>query len=430
MQLGLLNTVDHSTRTFVKLQVFNDRRFSHTWVIGKTGVGKSTALLRWALDDIANGEGIAVFDPHGDLAEEIVARIPRRRRADVIWFNPAEQAIAFNIFDTIPEERKAFVASSVTDSVKAIWGYEDMPTPALEQFLYNGARAMMDVPDGTLFGLKFLLTSPNYRKRVVSHINDPIIADFWNTDFAEHMPEREQRQRTLSTLNKIGALIADPAIRNCIAQPKTKIDFKKIIDGGKIFIASLPQGQLGIDKASLIGSLLLSQLQLSALSRNDNRSPFHVYVDECHHFAPGTLAEMLSGIRKFGISMVLSHQYLDQLPRKLRTAIMGTIGTTVAFRIGVLDARLIEPEFQLTRDDHSLCELPPFETYVRMRDKTLRLEMPEANYSVQRTSTLKIKRYAQSQFGCDVAKLDKKLRRFVDHTSEQVASHQRRRNRW
>ena len=282
----------------MKQPIFNDRRFSHSLVIGKTGVGKSTALLRWILDDILDVEGIAVVDPHGDLAEAIIARVPRHRRADVIWFNPVEQPTAINIFDSVPEERKAFVASSVTDSFKAIWGYQDMPTPALEQFLFNGARAMMDVPDGTLFGLKFLLTSPTYRRRVVSHIKDPIIADFWKTDFAEHMPEREQRQRTLSTLNKIGALISDPAIRNCIAQSKNKIDFRSIIEDRKIFIAALPQGRLGIEKASLIGSLLLSQLQLSALSRTGERTPFHLYIDECHHFAPGTLAEMLSGIRK------------------------------------------------------------------------------------------------------------------------------------
>ncbi len=413
MQLGLYKTVDHKTRTHIYIPVDNDRRFSHSWVIGKTGVGKSTALLRWVLDDIKSGEGVAVFDPHGDLAEAIIARIPRSRRADVIWFNPAEQAVAFNIFDTIPEERKAFVASSVTDSFKAIWGYEDLPTPALEQFLHNGARAMMDMPGGTLFGLKFLLTSPAFRKRVVSHIKDPVIADFWNTDFAEHMPEREQRERTLSTLNKIGALIADPAIRNCIAQPSSKINFAKIMNQGKIFIAALPQGRLGIDKAALVGSLLLSQLQLAALSRTGVRRPFHVYIDECHHFAPGTLAEMLSGIRKFGISMVLSHQYLDQLPRKLKAAIMGTIGTTIAFRIGVLDAQLIEPEFRLTRDDDTLCELPPYQSYVRMGDRTLKLFMPECDYPVCPGAADKIKRFGRSQLGCDPARLEERLRCFV-----------------
>ncbi len=426
MQLGLFKTIDHKTRSHIHVPVDNDRRFTHSWVIGKTGVGKSTALLRWVLDDIRNGEGVAVFDPHGDLAEAIIARIPRKRRAEVIWFNPAEQAVAFNIFDTVPEERKAFVASSVTDSFKAIWGYEDLPTPALEQFLHNGARAMMDMPGGTLFGLKFLLTSQVFRKRVISHIKDPVIADFWNTDFAEHMPEREQRERTLSTLNKIGALIADPAIRNCIAQPRSKIDFARIMNEGKIFIAALPQGKLGIDKAALVGSLLLSQLQLAALSRSGERRPLHVYIDECHHFAPGTLAEMLSGIRKFGISMVLSHQYLDQLPPKLKAAIMGTIGTTIAFRIGVLDAQLIEPEFRLTRDDYSLCELPPYQSYVRMRDRTLQLSMPECPYPIFAGAADKIKRFGVCQLGCDPVNLNERLRRFVANAAAEPHPPQRR----
>jgi hypothetical protein len=288
-----------------------------------------------------------------------------------------------------------------------------MPTPALEQFLFNGARAMMDVRDGTLFGLKFLLTSSHYRDRVVSHVRDPVIADFWKRDFAEHMPEREQRERTLSTLNKIGALIADPAIRNCIAQPRSKIDFRRILAEGKIFIASLPQGSLGIDKSALIGSLLLSQLQLAALSRDDERNPFHVYVDECHHFAAGTLAEMLSGIRKFGVSLTLSHQYLDQLPRKLRSALMGTVGTTIVFRIGVEDARLLEPEFRLNNDDDALCELLPFQAYVRDGLRTHRLVMPECDYQSIPQGAERIKRFSASQFACDPIRLDARLRRFV-----------------
>ncbi|WP_425417627.1 type IV secretory system conjugative DNA transfer family protein [Oricola indica] len=419
MEIGLLKTVDPSTREFVYVPVINDRRFSHAWVIGKTGVGKSTALIRWALDDICAGDGIAFFDPHGDTAEEIIARIPRRRRGDVIWFNPAEIPVGFNIFDTIPEERKAFVASSVVDSFKSVWGYEDLATPALEQFLFNGARAMMDVPDGTLFGLKFLLTSSHYRHRVVSHVRDAVIADFWRRDFEEHMPEREQRERTLSTLNKIGALIADPAIRNCIAQPNSKLDFARILAEGKILIVSLPQGRLGVEKSALIGSLLLSQLQLAALSRQGERRPFHVYVDECHHFAAGTLSEMLSGIRKFGVSLTLSHQYLGQLSRKLKSALMGTAGTTIVFRIGVEDAAVLEPEFRLTNSDLSLCELPPFEIYLRDGYRTRRLIMPECPYPPSSKGAERIKRFTQSQFACDPLRLDAKLRRFVANAYEQ-----------
>lgn len=413
MQLGLINSVDQSTRQISWSPVINHRRFSHTWVLGKTGVGKSTALMRWALDDIYAGEGIALFDPHGDLALDIIARIPKRRRADVIWFNPATMAIAFNILDTVPEERKSFVASSVTDSFKAAWGYDDMPTPTLEQFLYNGIRALMDMPGSTLFGLKFLLTSPYYRKRVIAHCKDPIIADFWRRDFAQHMPEREQRERTLSTLNKIGALIADPTIRYSIAQPKSKIDFQKIMDHRKIFIASLPQGKLGLEKASLLGSLLLSQLHMAALSRDTDRTPFHVYIDECHHFAPGTQAEMLSGIRKFGVSLVLSHQYLGQLPTKLKHALMGTAETTIAFRIGAIDAATIEPEFDLTNTDFSLCELSPFEAYARIRNQTYRLAMPNCSYPICPTSTTKIENFMRSQFATDQQLIDQRLKSFI-----------------
>lgn len=430
MNLGNHKVLDIETRQFKMVPVVNDRRFSHTWLIGRTGVGKSTAMLRWMLDDIANGEGIGLIDPHGDLAEAVIARVPKWRRSDVIWFNPAESAVSFNIFDQVPEPRKAFVASALVDSMKAIWGYEDLPTPTLEQFLHNGARAMMDMPDGTLFGLKFLLTSSTYRKRVIAQIKDPVVADFWRTDFEQHMPEREQRERTLSTLNKIGTLIADPTIRNCISQSRNRIDFRDILQNRKVFIACLPQGQLGIDKASLIGSLLLSQLQLAALSRTKDRTGFHLYVDECHHFAPGTLSEMLSGIRKFGVSLVLAHQYLDQLPTKLRSAILGTVGTTVAFRTGVLDAKFIEPEFQLNRDDHSVCELAPYRTYVRLNDCTYHLEMPQTEFAKCRAGAAKIKRHSQSQLGTDIRLLDRKLRRFmigINNAEHRASSNKSRR---
>jgi hypothetical protein len=413
MQLGLIRKVDADTREFVFQPVENDRRFSHTWVIGKTGVGKSTALVRWAIDDILAGDGVAFFDPHGDAAEDIMAHMPRWRRPDIVYFNPFEMAIGFNIFDTVPEERKSFVASAVVDSFRSLWGYGEVATPVLSQFLYNGARAMMDMPGGTLLGLKFLLTSASYRKRVLSHISDPTIADFWRRDFEEHMPEREQRQQTLSTLNKIGALISDPAIRTCIAQTRSRIDLKAIMDEGKVLIVSLPQGQLGIEKTALIGSLMMSQLHLAALTRRVSRRPFHIYADECHHFGASSLAEMLSGIRKFGVSLVLAHQYIDQLPRKLRAALLGTVGTIVAFRIGALDVDLIEPEFQLTRDDHSLCELPPYAAYVRNGLKTMRLDMPEIGRPVYPSAPRRIKNYAASRYALPRPAIEARIARFI-----------------
>jgi type IV secretory pathway TraG/TraD family ATPase VirD4 len=418
MQLGLVRRFDAKANEFIDIPVENDRRFSHTWVIGKTGVGKSTALIRWAVDDILAGDGVAFFDPHGDAAEEIMRHVPRNRRDDVVYFNPYELSIGFNPLDTVPEERKAFVASAIVDTFKSVWGYADIATPTLDQFLHNGARALMDMPDGTLFGLKFLLTSPTYRKRVISHIKDPTIADFWRTDFEEHMPEREQRERTLSTLNKIGALIADPAIRASIAQPRSRLDLKDIIETGKVLIVSLPQGQLGIEKSALIGSLILSQLHLAALTstRSVNRPPFHIYVDECHHFGASTLPEMLSGIRKFGVSLVLAHQYLDQLPAKLKAALLGTVGTIVAFRIGAKDVDYIEPEFRLTNDDYSLCELSPFEAYARTGFTTHRLAMPEVAYQDYPGAPRRIRNLSRSQYAADREVVEAKIARFIAGT--------------
>jgi hypothetical protein len=416
MQLGLFKKLDHETKQYQLVPVPNDRRFSHTWVLGKTGVGKSTSLVRWAIDDILAGHGIAFFDPHGDAAEEILKHIPPSRREDVIYFNPFELSIGFNIFDTIPEERQGFVASSLVDTFKSVWGYGSIATPTLDQFLYNGARALIDYPGGTLFHLKFLLTSASFRKRVLKNVRDPVIADFWRTDFETHMPEREQRERTLSTLNKIGALISDPALRASISQSRSRLDFRKMMDSSKIFIACLPQGQLGLEKSSLVGSLLMSQLHLAALTRSSERRPFHVYADECHLFAPSTLCEMLSGIRKFGVSLVLAHQYLDQLPDSLRSALLGTVGTVVAFRIGVLDAELLEPEFRLTNDDYSLCELPPFEAYVRDGFHTQRLVMPEVAHPVFPTSVAKIKNASRAKYALERKAIEEKLARFIAKT--------------
>lgn len=416
MQLGLSKQYDATNKRYDFAPVMNHKRFSHTWVIGKTGVGKSTALVRWAVDDILNGEGIAFFDPHGDGAEDIMKHIPRWRRQDVVYFNPYELAIGFNIFHNVPEKRKSFVASSVVDSFKAVWGYSDISTPALDQFLYNGSRAMMDMPDGTLLGLKFLLTSTEYRRRVISHIKDPAVADFWKTDFEEHMPEREQRERTLSTLNKIGALISDPAIRTCIGQPKSRLDLKDIMDSGKILIVSLPHGQLGIEKSSLIGSLIMSQLHLVALTRSTERKPFHIYVDECHHFGAASLAEMLSGIRKFGVSLVLAHQYLDQLPHKLKAGLLGTVGTIVSFRIGALDTQHIEPEFQLNLNDISLCELPPFTAYIHEGLVTTMLAMPDVDAPEYPSAPERIRNRCECKYALPPDRVERRIARFIRNT--------------
>jgi hypothetical protein len=230
------------------------------------------------------------------------------------------------------------------------------------------------------------------------------------------MTERERRERTLSTLNKLGALISDPLIRRTVGQPRSAIDLAEVLRDGKILIVALPQGELGIEKSSLIGSLLMSQLHLAALSRGADRRPFHVYADECHHFGAATLAEMLSGIRKFGVSLTLANQYLDQLPRKLKAALLGAAGTIVSFRIGALDTPFIEPEFQLARDDQSLCELQPYQAYARTGFTTHLLTMPEIEAQAFPGGPQKIRNACRTNFAADPDQVEARIQRFIENT--------------
>lgn len=395
--------------------VDNPARFSHTWVLGKSGAGKTTALVRWMVDDIHAGDGVAFFDLHGDAARELLEYIPPRRRGDVVFYDPSDHnyPIGFNVLDRVPDAQKAFVAASVVDTFKSIWS--SSWGPQLELFLYASTAALLDTPNSTLLGIKFLLTSAAYRQRVLAHVRDPLIRDFWETDFAEHMPNREQRERTLSTLNKIGALISDPLIRNSVGQPRTALNFADILDQQKILIVSLPQGKLSITKASLIGALLMSNLHLAALGRT-RRLPFHVYVDECHNFGTGTLTEMLSGIRKFGVSLTLGHQYIDQLPAQFRAAMIGTTGTLVAFRLGVSDADMLADELALTRDDIPLTQLEPFRAYAKNDRATYYLRMPATSARRFEPSPEKIVNAARHRLAVPRAVVEARIARFVANT--------------
>ena len=394
--------------------ITEDERARHLWVIGKTGVGKSTFLLNAIEQDIRQGSGVGVFDPHGDLADAVLRLVPPKRRKDVVLFDPADRdfPIGFNVFDDVPTERRPFVASSVVDCFKAIWGTSW--GPQLEMFLYAASAALLDFPDGTLLGVKQIITSKKYRARVLGNVRDPAVADFWKTDFATHMPEKEQRERTLSTLNKIGQLITDPTIRNIIGQPRSRLSFSEIMDGRKIFVARLAQGELGIQKSSLIGALLISALHSAALQRAQNRTPFHVTVDEFHNFGLG-FTEMLSGIRKFGVTLTLCHQYLGQVPDDLAGAMLGTIGATLAFQLGGNDADHLAKTFNLKPEE--LSSLEPHTAYINIGARTHLLRMEAAPERTYPASPLHIRRHCRLQFARPRQQVERRIAAFITNAA-------------
>lgn len=415
MQLGTYIRHDRRRRrtTHPYFEISEEQRLRHVYVLGKTGVGKSTTLVNWLMGDIRAGRGCFFLDPHGDDADVLLTLIPPARRPDVIYFNPAEFPIAFNLFDGVPPERRAFVASSIVDTFKSIWHMDYAPN--VEMFVYAACAALLETPGSTLLGLNYILTSPRYRKAIERRITDPVIRDFWHTTFDQHMTDREQRDRTLSTINKIITLIADPAIRHCIGQPNAAFDFADVIASKKIFIASLPQGDLGIEKASVIGSFLLANFHVAALQRKDDRSLFPVYIDEFHHFGNRTIREALSGLRKFGISLVLSHQYTAQLSPEMQAAILGSVDTIVCFQVGPADAEALAPQFRNTKPD-DLMNLQAYKALVRSGAASIELAMPPLSAKVYPSGPQRIRNNCRTAYSAPVEQIERQIAAFIDAT--------------
>jgi hypothetical protein len=324
-----------------------DRR-QHLYIVGKSGTGKTTLLLNSIIQDIDAGHGVAVIDPHGDLAYEILNHIPRHRTDDVVYFDAtaAEYPIGLNLLQNVPPERRHRVAAELVYSLKSIW--RESWGPRMEYILYAAVAALLDSIDGSLLGVQRMLSDDEYRHWIVRQVKDPVVRRFWNSEF-EQYDERFRREAVAPIENKVGQLLMAPPMRNLLAQVRRKIDARFMMDNRRLFIANLSKGVLGEDKANLLGSLLLTSFQLAAMGRADiaehKRQDFHLYVDEFHNFTTDSFASILSEARKYGLCMTLSHQYIEQLPPTIAAAVFGNVGNLIAFRVGEHDATHLAREF-------------------------------------------------------------------------------------
>jgi len=417
MELGKYSRYNPRRRkhTLPYYTISDSQRLRHIYCIGKTGVGKSTALINWANKDIRNGRGCLFIDPHGHDAETLLSLIPTNRRNDVIFFAPAEYPIALNLFDQVPPNRHSFVATSIVDTFKSVFKLDDFPAPNIEMFVKASCLALLETPGSTLLGLNYILTSPTYRKKVVGNIKDPIIKNFWEQTFAEHMTEKEQRDRTLSTVNKIFQLITDPAIRYCVGQEKSGFDFQNVIINHKIFIASLPQGELGTQLSSVIGSFLLAAFHTAALQRKEY-SLFPVYIDEFQKFSQFTIMEMLAGIRKQGICVVLAHHYTEEVSPELRAAIFGTVGNIVAFAVGPLDAELLAKQFEQKIKPDDLIKLPPYRALAHAGKGTVDLHMPPVEAKAFPSAPARIRANCRTRYSRPIDQIEAEISAFIAAT--------------
>ena len=327
------NSYDGSEYITTPFELSKNDMTQHVHVVGKTGVGKSTLLENIFLQDPC---GIFI-DPHGQSALHLLNHLPPK--TDVIYFNAAdrEYPFAFNPLEQVAEDQHSIVTEDLMSAFRHYW-FNSWGI-LLEEFMRYGIRAMLYMPDGTIFGIKYLLTNDCYRKRVISHIKDPVVKQYWSHDFEHNLTKKERSDRIQSTLTRLNQLIGDPVLRNILGQPKNKLHFPSLFDN-KALIVNLNEGAIGDINARLLGSLLLSKVS-TACRRKTSKQLFTIIVDEIHMFGGSLFSYMLSTIRKYGVSLVLAHQHIEQLSSELRSAIIEVTGTLIAFRVGLLDAELL-----------------------------------------------------------------------------------------
>ncbi len=347
-----------------------DDRRRHIYIVGKTGMGKTTLLENMVLSDILAGHGVCYIDPHGDTAEKILDFIPSHRVNDVVYFNPAdmEYPVGFNILETVSDDKKHLVASGLMGVFKKIW--PDVWSPRMEYILLNCVLALLDYPGATLLGINRLLVDKEYRKRVISKIRDPIVKTFWVAEFAS-WSEKYATEAIAPVQNKVGQFLSASIIRNIVAQVKSTIDPRRCMDEGKILIVNLSKGKIGEDNMKLLGGMIVTKIQLAAMERVDipnevDRRDFYLYVDEFQNFANQSFANILSEARKYRLNLVVAHQYIKQLEEEVAWAVFGNVGTIVAFRVGADDAAFMENEFMPTYTPEDLVNLSKYQVYLKL----------------------------------------------------------------
>lgn len=349
-----------------------DRR-QHMYIIGKTGTGKSTLLHNLIIQDIARGEGLCVIDPHGELVESLLNKIPEERVDDVIYFNPAdtEYPIGFNVLELPDPKYKHLVASGLMSVFTKIWA--NVWSARMEYILNNAILALLDTPNSTLIGINRILTDKDYRQKIVSNIKDPVVRAFWVNEY-EEWQDKFRNEAIAPIQNKVGQFLSTDLIRNIVCQSKSTINIFDIMNQGKILLINVSKGKIGEDNSALLGAMFITKIQMAAMERvripEEERLDFYLYVDEFQNFATESFAGILSEARKYRLNLILAHQYVGQLTSgvstQIRDSIFGNVGTIVIFRVGAKDAEFLEKEFTPEFGVEDMVSLPNYNIYIKM----------------------------------------------------------------
>src|SRR6185437_442620 len=342
-------------------------RFSHVYIIGKTGTGKSTLLETMALQDLERGNGFALIDPHGDLADRIAARVPRSRAADLIYLNAADrsQPYGYNPLRHVRADRIAVAASGLMEAFKKMW--PDAWGVRMEHILRNTLMALLEQPNATLHDILRVFSDKDFRKKVVASLKNETVRRFLEKEF-ERFSFGYRADGIAPIQNKVGAFLADPMLNRILTAPEKDLHIRKIMDDSGVLLVNLAKGRIGEDSSSLLGSLLVTTIGLASYSRADmseaQRRDFFVYIDEFQTFTTLSVANMLAELRKYRVGFTVAHQYLHQLEPDIRHAVLGNAGTLIAFRVGAEDAPYLTKEFRDRFTELDLTQLPNHDIYL------------------------------------------------------------------
>ncbi|MBH41535.1 MAG: hypothetical protein CL685_02375 [Candidatus Magasanikbacteria bacterium] len=352
-----------------KFGIKTDDRRRHMYIIGKTGMGKSTLMENMILQDIYNGHGVGLVDPHGDFAENIIDFIPENRIDDVIYFNPADKAhpVGFNILEVVNEDQKHLVVGGLMATFKKIW--PDVWSSRMEYILANTLTSLVEVPGSTLMGINRMYADKTYRKSIISQMVDPMVKRFWHDEYDKWEP-RYAKEAVAPVQNKVGQFLSTSIIRNMVAQEKSGFNIREAMDSKKIVVVNLSKGRLGEDNSSLLGGMIITKIQLAAMERVDQleseRKDFFLYVDEFQNFATPSFASILSEARKYRLGLIMAHQYVAQLDEVVADAVFGNVGTLVSFRVGSADADSLVKEFTPQFVEEDLVNLGKFNIILKL----------------------------------------------------------------
>ncbi len=409
----------------VNFGIKKDDRRRHMYIIGKTGMGKSNMLENMAIQDIRNGEGVCVVDPHGEFAEKMLKAVPANRINDVIYFNPAdaEFPVAFNILEAVDEDKKNLVASGMMGVFKKIW--PDVWSPRMEYILNNTILALLDYPGSTMLGVNRMMADSDYRKRVYPKIKDPVVKSFWINEF-DKWEDRFRKEAVAAIQNKVGQFLSSAIIRHIVGQPKSTIDMRDIMDNQKILIVNLSKGRIGEDAMRLLGGMIVTKIQLAAMGRveipEEERKDFYLYVDEFQNFATESFANILSEARKYRLDLVLAHQYINQLVfdgnTTVRDAVFGNVGTIVSFRVGAEDAENLEKEFDPVFLMNDIVNLTKYNIYLKLMidgiagDAFSASTLPPFNLNDTAENAEKVIRISRERYGRERRDVEDKIARW------------------